>query len=377
MFFDKNTLAANSRMLPHWGALWAERRVFDMQQQNLVRQFGEAMRGDGAMLAANNLQNMHPEAVLQNNALAGLPAMFWQQIDSQIVQMRDQEVGMEIVMDLMGLQTVLPIGKTARLYNIAGEIADDVSVSLDGQAPFSFDHTEYASDGDPVPVFTAGYGVNWRMAAGLSTVGIDLVLDSQAAKLRKFNKRLVDYMLNGASNVQVASYPAQGIKNHRNTAKLNLGASGANIDLTSATPEQLVTFFSSGAFAQLLETNKIKRLGKLWFSMQIMRRLGQPYLITLGTNGATVAGTVLDAVRPYIPADSIEGTYALEGNEFLGYERSQAVISPLVGMPTGTVPLPRTMPQHNYNFQIMAAIGLQIKKDADGLSGVIYAADLD
>ncbi|MEN1557787.1 major capsid protein, partial [Pseudomonas aeruginosa] len=111
---------------------------------------------------------------------AGLGREFWAEIDAQIIQYRNQETGMEIVNDLLQVQTVLPIGKTAKLYNVVGDIADDVSVSIDGQAPYSFDHTEYNSDGDPIPVFTAGYGVNWRHAAGMNTVGIDLVLDSQA-----------------------------------------------------------------------------------------------------------------------------------------------------------------------------------------------------
>ena len=60
-----------------------------------------------------------------------------------------------------------------------------------------------ASDGDPIPVFTAGYGVNWRHAAGLNSVGIDLVLDSQMAKMRKFNQKRVNYYLNGDSKIQV------------------------------------------------------------------------------------------------------------------------------------------------------------------------------
>jgi hypothetical protein len=51
--------------------------------------------------------------------------------------MRDQEIGMEIVNDLMGVQTVLPVGKTAKLYNVSGDIADDVSISIDGQASYS------------------------------------------------------------------------------------------------------------------------------------------------------------------------------------------------------------------------------------------------
>ena len=94
-------------------------------------------------------------------------------LTNRALQLRDQEVGMEIVNDLIGVQTALPVGKTAKLYNVVGDIADDVS-GIDGQALFSFDHTDYASDGDPIPVFTAGYGVNWRHAAGLNSAGIDL-----------------------------------------------------------------------------------------------------------------------------------------------------------------------------------------------------------
>jgi len=86
--------------------------------------------------------------MLACNAVGGFSRDFWAEIDNQVLQLRDQEVGMEIVNDLIGVQTVLPVGKTAKLYNVVGDIADDVSVSIDGQAPFSFDHTDYASDGE-------------------------------------------------------------------------------------------------------------------------------------------------------------------------------------------------------------------------------------
>lgn len=285
---------------------------------------------------------------------------------------------MEIVNDLLRVQTVLNIGKTAKLYNVVGDIADDVSVSIDGQAPYSFDHTEYDSDGDPVPVFTAGYGVNWRHAAGMQTVGIDLVLDSQAAKLRKYNKRIVSYVLDGDDKIRVQGYQAQGIRNHRNTVKINLGsgAGGANIDLTTATPQQVIDFFTKGAFGQVARANKVEAYDVLWVSPQIWANLSQPYLITLGTGGGTVAGSVLDAVKSFIPAREVRQTFALVGNEFFGYQRRQDVITPLVGMAVGVVPLPRPMPNTNYNFQILSAMGLQIKRDDEGLSGVIYGANL-
>lgn len=363
MFLTQQAIAAHPRLMGHFQELQANRNIWNNQN---------------AAMIANQRGAMTPE-MLACNALAGLGREFWAEIDAQIIQYRNQETGMEIVNDLLQVQTVLPIGKTAKLYNVVGDIADDVSVSIDGQAPYSFDHTEYNSDGDPIPVFTAGYGVNWRHAAGMNTVGIDLVLDSQAAKLRKFNKRIVSYTLDGATNIQVENYPAQGLRNHRNTVKVNLGsgAGGANIDLTTATPQQIIDFFTKGAFGQAARANKVDAYDVLWVSPEINANLSQPYMITMGGGAnAVVAGTVLDAVMRFIPARAVRQTYALSGNEFLGYQRRRDVVTPLVGMATGVVPLPRLLPQVNYNFQIMSAMGIQVKKDDEGLSGVIYGANL-
>ena len=88
-----------------------------------------------------------------------------------------------------------------------------------------------------------------------------------------------------------------------------------------------------------------------------------------------VSGTVLQAVLPFAPVKEIRMSFALTGNEFIAYVRRRDVISPLVGMAVGVVPLPRPLPNVNYNFQIMSAEGLQITADDQGLSGVVYGAN--
>lgn len=357
MYFSKDTLAANSRLGGHWNELWANRNIWNKQQEGMI---------------AANRSVMTPE-MLACNAAGGFAREFWAEIDNQILQMRDQEDGMEIINDLMGVQTILPVGKTAKLYNMVGDIADDVSVSIDGQAPFSFDHTDYNSDGNPIPVFTAGYGVNWRHAAGMSSVGIDLVLDSQSAKLKKVNKRRVAYYLSGDANIQVQGYPAQGMKNHRHTQKINLGsgAGGVNIDLTTAIQTQLIEFYGKGAFGTTARKNKVAQYDIQWVSPEIWANYAQPYVV----NGV-ITGTVLQAILPFAPVKEVRPTFALSGNEFIAYQRRRDVISPLVGMAQGVVPLPRPLPNVNYNFQIMSAEGLQITADDQGLSGVVYGANL-
>ena len=373
MFFTRDAMAANRHLQGHWAELWANRGIWNNAHEAMFNVNRTAM--SEAMIAANN-QTFQ----LGGNALAGLGRDFWQEVDNQIIELRDQEIGMEILNDLMGIQTTLPVGKTAKLYQMVGDIADDVSISMDGQAPYSFDSTEYSNDGDPVPIFTAGYGVNWRLAAGLNSVGVDLVLDSQRAKLRKYYKKLIAYMLDGSPVVRVDAYPGQGLRNHRNTYKMNLGATGPgalNINLVTATPEQLIEFFGgTGPFGTYIRANKLAKIDVLWVSHEVLANLNRPYLINLGGTQGMITGTVMAAMMPFANIGSIRGTYALSGNEMLGYVRRKDYVTPLVGMATGTVPLPRPMPQHNYNFQIMGAMGIQVSRDAEGLGGVIYGADL-
>ncbi|HCS4622216.1 TPA: hypothetical protein ORQ14_001391 [Escherichia coli] len=346
MYFTKENLATNARMQGHWSELWAQRNIFNAQHD--------------AMIAANKA-NMTSE-MLACNAVGGFAKEFWKEIDNQIIELNTEEIGIEIVNDLMGVQTVLPIGKTLKMYSVSGDINDEVVMSMDGQAPHGFDHTEYGSDGDPIPMFAAGYGVNWRLAQGLNTVGIDLALDSQRLKLKKFNKARVQFYLNGNENMVVDGHKAMGIKNHKNTQQLTL-----TTDLTTAQFAALIDFFTIGEFGVLARNNFVAKYDVMWVSPEIMANLARPHIV----NGAVV-GSVLNTVMPFAPVGEIRQTFALKGNEIIAYQRRRDVITPLIGMTTGVVPVPRTMPTDNYNFKIMSAEGLQITCDMLGRSGVVY-----
>lgn len=346
MYFTKENLATNARMQGHWNELWAQRNIFNAQHD--------------AMIAANKA-NMTSE-MLACNAVGGFAKEFWKEIDNQIIELNTEEIGIEIVNDLMAVQTVLPIGKTLKMYSVSGDINDEVVMSMDGQAPHGFDHTEYGSDGDPIPMFAAGYGVNWRLAQGLNTVGIDLALDSQRLKLKKFNKARVKFYLEGNENMVVDGHKAMGIKNHKNTQQLTL-----TTNLTTATFDQLIDFFTIGEFGVLARNNFVAKYDVMWVSPEIMANLARPHIV----NGAVV-GSVLQTVMPFAPVGEIRQTFALKGNEIIAYQRRRDVISPLIGMTTGVVPVPRTMPTDNYNFKIMSAEGLQITCDMLGRSGVVY-----
>lgn len=366
MFFTQENFQRHPSLLQQAQILDAHRTAFRTNQVAMIAQHAPLLQVDaGAQWAANQI--------------GGISRDYWAQIDRLVVEMRDQEFGMDILNDLLTVQTTLDIGKTARFYNMAGDIADDVAISIDGQAPFSWDHSDYNNDGDPVPVFTAGFGVNWRHNAGLGTVGLNLILDSQRAKMNKFNKKLVNYMLNGSTRINVQGKAGQGLTNHRHTVKLNLSASGAgalNIDLTTATPQQLIDFFTTGGFGQAMRANNIKRYSKAWVSPEIWANLSRSVPLVIGGSEIISGRSVLQEIAPFVPADSIEQSYGLSGNQILAYVRRSDFVTPLVGMATSVVPVPRFMPQENYNFQIMGAMGMQVLADADGRSGVLWGANL-
>ena len=355
MYFEANAEKKYPHLTSHWNTMWANRTWFD--------------KTDKAMMAAYN--SAMPSGMAVN--AGGITRDYWAAMDNQIVELRNTGVGMEIVNDLLQVQTVVDIGKTAKFYNNVGNIAEDVTVSIDGQAPYSFDHVDYGQDADPIPVIQAGWGVNWRHFAGLRTEGIDIVLDSQRAKMRVYNDKLVSLTLDGASNISVQGFKSQGLRNHRNTKKINLttaGASGAAINLATATAAELIAFFQ-GPFATLLRANRVPELDVLWVSDEVGVNLGKVYV----ENGVTV-GTVMDYLLRFIKVREIRSTYALVGNEALGYVRNRDVVTPLVGMATSIQALPRPMPETNYNFRAMGAMGIQVKADADGLGAVVYLANL-
>ena len=311
----------------------------------------------------------HDSGSYVKNAAGIFGKDYWFELDNQAIEIAGQERGREIFNDIQDLATVVPLGKTVRGYQKLGDISDHVTISMDMQTPQTFDHSSMTGDADPIPGFTAGYGINWRHWLGLQTENIDLMLQSQRAKLVKFYEAMADYALNGNTRIQEANYPGQGIKNHRNTIKIDLAVAG--IDLTTATPAEIITYFAE-SFGAVLDNNAIATV-KLWVSPQIRARMAMPYSDNLGI----VAGSIEAQLRQFTPRISEIGTdYSLNGNEFVAYVKDKAFLEVPTGQAVIITPLPRLMPRENFNNDISSAFGIQVKQDSKGRSGVFYGANL-
>lgn len=316
-------------------------------------------------------QGMRNTETFTKNEAGILTRDFWREVDNAIIQIRDHDQGREFLTDLQGIGTPLNPGKTAKLYTMGSDLSDEVTISMDAQPPVYKDHIDTDVDGDPVPAFTAGFGVNWRHWTGNKSENIDLVVESQARKLVKVFSKVADYMLDGSARAKAGSYEGQGIRNHRHTKKIDLGANGANIDLTTATNDEILAFFNQD-FAKHLDDNYIDSVDRFWTSPEIRRRLDAP----LSKTGEYKTGTLREEILRFSRIKEFRSTFKLKGNEFFAYVRNREFISPLVGAPISTVAVPRLMPNANYDFMIWGLMGLQIKADINGRGGVFYGADL-
>lgn len=327
-------------------------------------------------LMVNARRNYQKQAETGLIANSGLTDQAWVEIDKTILGLRDEVKGQEIVDFLTPVIRPVHLGKFQLEYTTAGDIDQSIVVDIDGATPVTYDHTDYSSGADPIPMFHGGFGVNARQEASYNSIGLSLATDSQAQKIKAFHRKIVDYTLRGASNIIQNGAAAQGLLNHRNTQKIDLGAGGANVDLTTATPAQLEAFFIN-VFSKVIDDNELGDVTAIFFSPEAFRNISRSWAIATNGDGQ---GTVLDRIRPYMRVagtgnEFIKMSYALSGNEFVAIKRERQYVEKPVGQ--GMIVLPRT--RENFlsplNFDIYEASGISVKADYLGRSGVIYAGE--
>ena len=356
---NKKTIAQHPVLADHFKREMAQRMEFNARQQALAEQ---------------SVFDAETSAI--NRALV-LDKQGWLEIDRTTAEYAENTRGTELYRALQSLATPLPLGKTVKTWANVGTIHNEVKVSMDGQSPFGFDHTSYAHDADPIPMFTAGFGVNWRHELGNRTEGIALLRDSQTAKLEVYMSAIAQYALTGSDRISEAGFKGQGLKNHRNTEKVDLGASGANIDLTTAAQADVMKFFAE-VFEGVMFDNNTTGVD-LWVSKEIYANLRNDF------TGLNVDKTILQRVLEKHPViNSIQVAYesdvpgfttGLSGNEMLAYVNSKSFLEMPTGQAIQVVPVPRLELRANFNMDISCAYGVQVKRRGAN-SGVFYFAEL-
>lgn len=346
-YFDEQ-LVANSR--PHaawWGEVSMVREGFHMQEDilaNLASQF-------------------------MGNAAAVLPRDAWMDLDGITRRVMRADEGQAWMADLMPLAKAVNIGKLVHLTRVSGD-AGTVVRSMSGQVPVPVDKVGYDYRGTPVPIFSTAYGREWREWNTLQSENFDALSDDQEAHTAKIRRDMALYALDGDSNIVFQGYEATGIRTNPLSKAINLGsgAGGANINLTTASSDAVESFIN-GAFGTMLDDNLVRGGVNLYVSPEIARNLDKPYS---GSAGFKV-GSLRDVILANRRVNKIETSFELNGNEFFGFVPNAEYIRPLVGMAVNTTAKTRQNPTDNYQFLIMGAMGLEIRADFNGKSGVFYS----
>lgn len=309
------------------------------------------------------------------NASAVLPRDAWLDLDSITRRVMRDDGGAVIMNDLMALAKPVNIGKLVHMNRVSGD-AGMVTRSMSGQVAVPVDKVGYDYRGTPVPIFQSGYGRKWREWKTLEAASFDALSDDQEAITDKINRDMIDYVVNGDTNIVFEGYTGYGIKTSPYSKAVNLGSAGggANIDLTaSGTTSDAIDGFFTATFGAVLDANLVAGGVNVYVSPEIHRNLLRSYSGSAGFKGGNLLSYLL--TNPNIR--KIEKTFLLSGNAFIAFVPDSRYIRPLVGMAVNTTAATRLNPTDDYHFLVMGALGIEIRADINGKSGVFYSTDID
>jgi hypothetical protein len=342
-YFD-GTLIANSR--PHaawWNEVNDDRDYFHATEDNL-------------------------SAV--SNAASVLPRDAWLELDDITRRVMRGDEGSVWMNDLMPLAKPVNIGKLVHLNRVSSD-AGTVIRSMSGQVPVPMDKVVYDYRGTVIPLFHTAYGREWREWNTQQSENFDALSDDQEAHTAKIKRDMALYVLNGDASIVFQGYTGWGIRNHPLSKSINVGASGNNINLTTATPDALDAFFT-GPFGALLDASFIAGGVNLYISPEIARAWDKTYSGSAGFKD----GTTLDFLLKNRRINKIAVSFELSGNEFFWFVPNADYIRPLIGMAVATTAIPRDRPRANYNFDVCGAMGLEIRADYSNRTGVGYSVSV-
>jgi len=313
--------------------------------------------------------NSEDQLAAVRNQAAILPRDAWLELDGITRRVMRNDEGQAYMADLMPLAKPVNIGKLVHLNRVSSD-AGSVNRSLSGQVPVALDKVVYDYRGSPVPIFSTAYGREWREWNTLQSENFDALSDDQEAHTAKIRRDMALYALDGDASITVQGYSGYGIRTSPFSKAINLGsaAGGANIDLTTADSDAVDAFITQ-TLGAMLDANLITGKVNLYVSPEIGRNFDKSYSGSSGFKGGTLLSYLLTNRR----INKIAFTYELTGNQFFGFVPNADYIRPLVGMAVNTTAKVRLNPTDNYQFLVMGAMGLEVRADFNGKSGVFFS----
>lgn len=314
-----------------------------------------------------NVNQKHIKA-MYGNAAAIIPQDVYREFENQTkVIMRAPNL--TLMQDLMPLAKTLPVGKLEHVVRKASD-SGIVTSSLGGQVTNQLDKADYDYDSSIKVIHQTGYGREWMEMEGQRSEGFDGLIDDNANAVRAIADKVASHIYDGA-DVSFKGVSAYGIKTSSKVQAVDLGASGLNIDFSTSTDTSAIR----SAFIDVRDNLRITNNAMGDITFYVSREIASNFQNFFST-ADTGFGTIKDALLRIDGVADIKEDASLSGNEMVGMILDSQFIRPLVGMATSTVPIQRTDPMANYNFLVWTQVGLEIRTDYAGRTGVMYAREI-
>lgn len=348
LYLDKKIVANSGNAAAQHAEITANRKAFELQEAMFGDRFG-----------------------VRYNAAARLPQDAFRDFDRTIKRVMAGDEGSSIV-NMLPVRS-LPVGKIVAEYGRASDSGRG-QATISGRAAHKLDRAAYDYDGALVLIHDDAFGRMWREVEAMRSEDFDALQDDQANSVRAVQRSINDHIFNGVAGLEYKGAEAYGIKTSDNVQSLNLGAAGINVDLTS--PSATYADFESAIIAALSAlqgaANNVEMDITFGFSSQIWFNA-----LRRGTTDTNFE-TILAALRRIPGVADIVRTNGsqLIGNEFIAWANSDQYIQIQSGMAVNTQPVVRNQYNDDFNFVTWGAVGLLIKADAVGRSGVLYARSI-
>lgn len=276
------------------------------------------------------------------------------------------------------LNDLMPLSRSVRLEESVYEYARTggrgwAHTSMSGQIGAALDARAYTFDGTMVPVHDSGFKFHWRDPIFNKGSALASLSDAQRGSVDDVRRQYVDYAFNGFrdSAGNFATFDGKtwkGLKNDERVGMVDLGASGLNIDFTSATATSEKIRNAAIALRDNLRLTNDMYAEQTWYvSGEIISNLERFF------SDNYQSGTILSELLKLTGIAAIKEDHQLTGNQILIVPLGAGVIAPIVGQAVGTVADPRQFYNSDYIWRTWGAMGLMVKQDINLKHGVVYA----
>lgn len=320
--------------------------------------------------------NRHNSQMMGNEA-AVLPRDVAQEFDRQQVELMRSN-NLTLLNDLLPIARSLAVGKIESIHRRVSD-SGQAKRSLTGRPTVDIDKADYSYDSTIKVVHQDGFGRDWMEMQGQRTEAFDGLVDDQANSTRTVLDSIATHIYSGAvdENGKVISYngtAATGIKTSTKVVAVDLdGTGGIGIDFTSgaATPDEI-----RAGWVTLVKTLRVDNNVGQDITFYISADIETNFQRFYGTSAGDTGKTIMTVLKELAGVADIKVDRSLSGNEVVGLVLNAQFIRPLIGMAVSTVPLFRANPMDGHNFMTWANVGLEIRTDYTGKSGVLYAREI-